>query len=332
MTRILKEIVNHDGAGSPVEITGETGPRHVRILLGLKDGAATLGAQLDSIAAQDHADWSLLLSDDGSRDDWLPVLTAFAERRARGRTFVMQGPRKGFARNFLSLARAAGPLVPYAAFCDQDDAWTPCKLTRATAALRRLPEGRPGLYCSRTVVCGADLEPLRLSPDFRRPPTFANALTQNIAGGNTMVMNRAALDLVQDTASMAEGVVAHDWWTYQIVTGAGGDVLYDDLPTVHYRQHGSNLIGANDTLSASARRAAGVLAGRYRNWNGNNIAALLRARHLLTPEARATLDRFADARRGSLPRRLGALRASGVYRQRRRGTAALWLAAIAGRL
>ena len=332
MTRILKEIVNHDALGRSVPLAEETGPEHVRILLGLRDGAATLGAQLGSIAAQDHADWSLILSDDGSRDDWLPLVTAFAERRAAGRTFVMQGPNAGFARNFLGLARAAGPLVPYAAFCDQDDVWTPCKLARAIAALREVPEGRPGLYCSRTVICGPDLAPLRLSSAFLRPPAFQNALTQNIAGGNTMVMNRAALDLVQDTASMASGVVAHDWWTYQIVTGAGGEVLYDSLPTVHYRQHASNLIGANDTLAAGLRRVAGVLSGRYRDWNGTNIAALRRAGHLLTPEAKLTLDRFAHARRGSLPKRLKALRASGVYRQRRRGTVALWLAAVGGRL
>ena len=246
--------------------------------------------------------------------------------------WLISGPQNGFAQNFLSLAKAAGPFVPYAAFCDQDDVWMAAKLARALEQLKALPAGRPALYCSRTMVCDSTLRGQNPSPLFRRPAGFSNALVQNIGGGNTMVMNREALDLLQDTLRHAKGIVSHDWWAYQLVSGAGGVVIYDTQPTLFYRQHGQNLVGANNTYLASAARLKYLFEGRFRRWNGANIAALYRVRHWLTPEARRTLKWFAAAREGPVRQRLKSLRRSGVYRQSLRGTAALWLAAIANRL
>ena len=332
MTRNIKEFVNHARPFSGAPFPAEVGEDHVCILLGLKNGAATLDEQLDSIAAQSHADWSLIISDDGSTDNWLPIASRFAETQAPGQTWVTRGPEKGYAQNFLHLACHAGPLTPFAAFCDQDDVWLKYKLARALSLLKAVPAGKPALYAGRTMICDDDLRQLRPSLLFRRPPCFANALVQSIGGGNTMVLNRAALDLLQDSAARAAGVVSHDWWAYQLITGAGGIVCYDQTPTVLYRQHGQNLIGANDTILASLDRMRRVVRGQYRQWNAANIAALNRARPWLTDEARTTLDHFTQAREGSINTRLRALRCSGVSRQRRRGTAALWFAALLNKL
>ena len=68
------------------------GPAHVAILMGTRDGARFLRAQLDTIAAQSHRDWRLFASDDGSTDATRAILAAFApavgpggSRSARGR-------------------------------------------------------------------------------------------------------------------------------------------------------------------------------------------------------------------------------------------------------
>ncbi|MCV6594288.1 MAG: glycosyltransferase [Silicimonas sp.] len=327
----------HDFSSSaPLPDLGATamprGADHICILLGLCNGAATLGEQLRSLAGQSHRDWSLILSDDGSRDDWLPVMSDFGTREAPGRTFVTRGPGRGYAANFLHLLCVAGPMTPYAAFCDQDDVWLPNKLARALAHLKTVPDSTPAIYVSRTMICDEKLENRRPSLLFRKPPGFGNALVQNIGGGNTMVMNRAALDLLQDTAPRAAGIVAHDWWVYQLITGAGGRVLYDAHTTLLYRQHGGNMIGANDSLLAQALRIKHLLQGQFRDWNSRNLAALDRVRPWLTDEAIDTVDRFQAARRGRLPSRLLALKRAGVWRQRRRGGCALWLAALANRL
>ena len=330
MTRNLKEIVNQD-LGSRT-IPDPASSHHVVVLLALYNGATMLGEQLDSLACQQHSDWSLIISDDGSRDAWRKVVADFAARNLTNRISVMNGPRRGFARNFLSLLQAAGPIVPFAAFCDQDDVWREEKLTTALRALSRVPTGVPAIYCGRTEITNQALQPLGRSPLFRKPPSFRNALVQSIAGGNTMVMNRAALDILQDTARYAKGIVSHDWWAYQMISGAGGVVIYDPAPQVLYRQHSRNRIGANGGWVASLKRSKLVFRGRYRQWNKVNLDALEQAEHWLTQDARTCLDQFRRARNASLPVRLRALRASGVTRQTRKGTLALWFAALIHRL
>ena len=75
-----------------------------------------------------------------------------------------------------------------------------------------------------------------------------------------MLFNAAAKRLFEAVPDVR--VVAHDWWAYQLVSGAGGTVIYDPEPTVDYRQHGANLIGGNQGLRAKwAAADAGRQAG-----------------------------------------------------------------------
>lgn len=330
MTRNLKEFVNHGpGPSVPLKDLGNT---HVAVLLGHYNGGAYLAEQLESLGAQSHRDWSLIVSDDGSTDRWLETMADFSKAVPKNKVWLHNGPGNGFAQNFLSLVDHAGPTVPYAAFCDQDDVWMHDKLERALSALAKVRPGQPALYCGRTMVCDRNLNPIGLSPLFRRLPGFGNALVQNIGGGNTMVMNRAALDILQDTRAHATSVVSHDWWAYQILSGAGGRILYDAEPSVMYRQHGQNLVGANQSWVARARRMNRILRGDFRAWNRANNVALRRATHWLTPEARRMLAAFDEARNARSVQRLSSLAASGIYRQTVQGNLALYVAAALRRL
>lgn len=304
----------------------------VHILLALYNGARHLQEQLHSYVRQTHADWGLIVSDDGSQDDGLVLLEQFRALQPLHEIRVCTGPGQGFVRNFFSLLLAVPRDASHAALSDQDDVWFDDKLERALAALAGVPVGTPALYCARTLICDADLRPLGPSPDFARVPDFRNALVQSIGGGNTMVLNRAALDLVQQAIPEAQEAVAHDWWLYQIITGCGGMVLRDSTPVLHYRQHGGNLIGANLSARARLERIAMILSRRFQRWNDINIAALSRSRARLTAQAQTALDHYAAARSGGLWHRLRHLRASGVYRQSRLGTVALYVACILGRL
>ncbi len=330
MTRNLKEFVNHKpDLRSSLD---DYGSKHVVVLLAHYNGQAHYSEQLESLAAQTHSDWSLIVSDDGSSDDWLNTTVVFARSETEHRVWLFSGPGQGFAQNFLALIAMAGPTVPFAAFCDQDDVWLPDKLDRALAALEDVPADTPAVYCGRTIICDEALNPLCLSPLFSAPPGFRNALVQSIGGGNTMVLNRAAIDLLQDTLRHASGIVSHDWWTYQLVTAAGGQVIYDPEPCLHYRQHGGNRIGANTGLVALLRRATQLWKGQFRDWNEAHTQALSRVRHWMTPDALELLDLFETARNGTLLRRLKALKTSGIYRQTWQGQIALWIAVFTKRL
>lgn len=303
-----------------------SGARHVVVLMAVYNGAAFLQAQLESLAAQLHEDWSLIVSDDGSTDDSLNIIEAFALTHPERLVSVLQGPGKGFAQNFLALIRAADPNAPFVAFCDQDDVWLPHKLWRA---LERIgDDARPTLYGARTEVVSQDGVILGRSPLFARSPAFENALVQSIAGGNTMVLNRAGLNLLQRAARGPIPLVSHDWWAYQVISGAGGHVDYDPEPGVQYRQHDGNLVGSNHGIAARLLRLKRLLSGEMRDWTDANLQALRAADAVLTPENRAILARFAKLRRaGPLGRLRGVLRL-GLYRQTRMGQVALILAAV----
>lgn len=303
------------------------------VLLATYRGADWLVPQLDSIGAQTRVPDLILASDDASDDDTCAVLDGWAAAHAGIAMTRLDGPGQGAAANFLSLIARAPADIDRLAFADQDDVWLPGKLERACDALDAAGEETPVLYCTRILICDADLGTRRPSPVWPRPPSFANALAQNIATGSTIVLNRAATDLVRRAGARvgAAQVPAHDWWMYQIVTGAGGRIIWDAEPQVLYRQHGGNLMGDNAGLAARLHRVTQLLSGTYADWTDRNIAALVAARDLLTPQAAATLDDLARARRGGPLRRVAALRRLDLHRQGRVGQAALYMAAALGR-
>lgn len=311
---------------------GEGEAAHVTVLMAVYDGADHLQAQLESIAAQEHQAWHLLISDDGSTDASRAIAESFAART--GRATVLSGPGQGGTANFMSLIRAMDTHARHEtclAFSDQDDVWLPEKLSRALARLAP-HHATPALYCSRSIITDAALRSRRLSAPRPRPPGFENALVQNIASGNTIVLNPAASALVRRAAADSPEPVVHDWWIYQLVTGAGGTVVHDDEPGLLYRQHGVNQIGANDTARARLKRIAMLLRGDFRAWNEINIAALRASGDALTAQNRTTLEAFAALRQHGVRGRLAALRRLGLYRQSRTSTAALWLSAVLGKL
>lgn len=303
----------------------------VAILLCTYNGQRYLAEQLDSFQAQSHSNWAVWASDDGSEDDTPAILETYRKKWHSSRLFMHLGPAQGFAANFISLTCKASIEANYYAYSDQDDIWEVDKLERAVSWLETIPDKIPALYCSRTLLVGAASNEIGLSPLFSKPPSFANALMQNIGGGNTMVFNKAARALLSE-ASEETPVTTHDWWAYMVVTGCGGKVFYDSSPSLRYRQHDGNLVGMNASWLARFKRIRMLWEGRFQNWNDINIAGLRKLQHKLTPENRQTLECFASARQMSLIPRLIHLKRSGIYRQTLFGNLGLIAAAVFGKI
>lgn len=295
-------------------VRGEEFGGRVAILLATFDGARFLEEQLQSFEAQTHENWRVWASDDGSRDQTLDVLNSWAAKFAAGRTSIFHGPGEGFAANFQSLIGNQNIRADYFAFSDQDDVWMGDKLERALACLRFIDPAVPAIYCSRTEMIdhiGARIGVL--SPLFSRPPSFANALVQSIAGGNTMVLNRAARELMARFSTLRP--VSHDWWAYQLVTGVGGRVIYDAQPSIYYRQHDANIVGGNHDWTARIRRFHIVIRGRFAAWNDINTSCLARARPALTRESIGLLDEFEAVRSAGPVKRVVSAFNNRLYRQ-----------------
>jgi glycosyltransferase involved in cell wall biosynthesis len=304
---------------------------HIAILLCTHNGQEFLDQQLDSIARQTHRNWRLWASDDASADATKAILDTFQSAHGPDRVSILQGPGAGSSANFLSLACNDRIHADYFAYADQDDVWLEDKLSRAVAWLAAQPVTTPALYCSRTQLIDHAGQDLGISRLFTKPPSFRNALVQNIGGGNTMVFNRAACDVLRAAGPHVE-VVVHDWWTYMTVTGCGGEVFNDPQPTLKYRQHGANQIGSNLGLSARIIRASQLLEGRFRGWTDINLRALTAIQARLTPENRSVLQAFAEARAKPLIPRLIGLARSGITRQTFTDNVGLYLAAALNRL
>jgi glycosyltransferase involved in cell wall biosynthesis len=318
-------------AASGTDLARRCCPAKVAVLMGTLNGERFLAEQLDSIAAQTHSDWELWVSDDGSEDNTLAILEAYRAKWGGGRLSCFLGPAQGLATNFLSLACKAGIQADYYAYADQDDLWGPDKLSRAVSWLETMHPSVPALYCSRTILVDAAGKETGLSVLHAKPPGFANALVQNIAGGNTMVFNNAARNLLRETGADVR-VVTHDWWTYIVITGCGGKVFYDPHPTIRYRQHGYNQLGSNVAWSGRLARAGMLLDNYFRGWNDLNILALQRMRSRLPSENRRILDEFSVARNRPLIPRLIGIKRSRIYRQTMLGNIGLFAAAVLKRL
>jgi glycosyltransferase involved in cell wall biosynthesis len=286
----------------------------VAILMGTFNGQEHLGQQLDSIAAQTYGNWQLWVSDDGSQDGTRALLEDYLGRWGAAKACIESGPGKGHAANFLSLTCSPRIHAQYYAYSDQDDIWLPDKLERALGWLSSVPVNVPAIYCSRTLLVDCDNRVIGSSPLFRKPPSFANALMQNIAGGNTMVLNHAARMILKQVGQDLN-VVTHDWWAYLVVTACGGRVKYDAEPTVRYRQHGNNLVGSNADAKARLTRIKMLWDGRFRDLNDRHIQALASLLENMTPENARILARFEQARKAWLVPRLLAFLRMGLYRQ-----------------
>lgn len=241
----------------------------VVVLMSTYNGERYVAEQLRSILDQLPADSRIIIRDDGSRDGTVGAITALGDNRIG----VTSGPNVGFGRSFLTLL-AAAPGADMVMFSDQDDVWLPGKIDRAWQHLAPLAD-RPALYGSAQMLVDSELNRLHATPPWPNGPSLANALTENIITGCTAALNRPAVELLQ-RGGVPDGVHFHDWWMYLVVS-AFGTVVFEDHPTLLYRQHGGNQIGHG---AGWFDRYVGITRFLMRNdWVGillGQLAALMR--------------------------------------------------------
>jgi hypothetical protein len=186
------------------------------------------------------------------------------------------------------------------------------------------------MYCSAVTLVDEKLHPIGYSRHPKRSLSFQNALVENIATGCTIVMNRALRELL--LLGTPENAGMHDSWTY-LVASAFGKVVYDDQPSIAYRQHSGNLIGApSGSMARWIRRIRRFIHGGGfpgRTWQAEDFRKIYGT--LLPPEKRAILNRFLDDRR-TFGGRLRYAVSGEVYRQSRVDDAILRLLVILNRV
>lgn len=222
------------------------------ILLSTFNGEKYLAAQLDSIIAQYHTNWTLLIRDDGSSDKTVDIIHDYAKKDARVQCLNDNIGNLNIIKSFSRLMEAGLHRdEPYIFFCDQDDLWLPNKIDLTLNELHRIEASShtdtPILVHTDLKVVDENLKTIYPSylryENLKRNPKnpIKTLLINNYITGCTIGMNRALLKLatpVPDDARM------HDWWC-GLCAAACGHIGFISEPTILYRQHSNNTIGSN---------------------------------------------------------------------------------------
>ena len=300
----------------------------MNLLLATYNGVRYLHKQLQSVESQTLPVAGITVRDDGSTDGSEVLVQKWAEDRPNVRW--LQGPRLGAAKSFLALLDGCEDEYDYFAFADQDDVWLPDKIERAVFCLSRKGADEPAMYCSRVEYVDESLRHVAYSK-IPKKVGFANALVENVAIGCTVVLNRSARSLIR--RGVPKQVLMHDWWCYLVIS-AFGKVVFDERPSMKYRQHASNAIGGTSSrvelirqgmsrflrTSPSARLLSGQ-AMEFRRCFGD----------VLPEQKRGILDRFLTIR-GNLWARLCYNATMDVGRQSWIDTATLRTMILLGRV
>jgi glycosyltransferase involved in cell wall biosynthesis len=283
------------------------------ILMGTFNGEKYIDEQISSIRKQDYEHIKIYISDDGSQDNTIKIIKKYQKLWGKDYINYRMGLKLGFAKNFLELLSAEDIKADYYAFADQDDIWQKDKISRAIRYLKKIPSNQPALYCARTKLVDVEGKEIGFSALYEKTPSFKNAIIQSIASGNTMVMNKAARELLSKTKHAFP--VSHDWWSYLIISGAGHKIIYDRLPTIEYRQHDNNVVGQENKIIDRIKRISMLFKGRFKKSNDINIKNLQSCADLLSEENQDILKEFALARNKSLLIRIFSFCKLKLYRQ-----------------
>jgi len=228
---------------------GHTDQPLVDILLSTYNGQKYLGAQIDSLFSQTYQDWNLIIRDDGSKDGTVEIIKSYRARYPDKLTFVEDASANlGASLNFGRLLEHAG--ADYMMFCDQDDVWLPDKveltLHRMLDMEKAFGRDMPLLVHTDLTVVDENLAAVsdsfwkyqKLDPD--KGKSFSRTLVYNVMTGCTAMINRRLRDLAVPIPGEA---VMYDWWLV-LVASAFGRIGVITRPTVLYRQHGKNVVGA----------------------------------------------------------------------------------------
>jgi len=220
---------------------------NIEVLLATYNGAAHLGAFLESLAHQVGVSIDLRVSDDGSTDSTLIILEKY--RKKFNSLVVTSGPENGPSENFFSLIAQAKS--KHVALADQDDIWEPTHLINSIDRLAS-SEGKPALSFTsvsefeKTPFNQSRLWPSKVNVDM---PMFLFA--ENLARGCTIVFNKQALDAIN--RHKPAFAIMHDWWIALLISLIG-EIKYTQIPEVNYRIHDDNFVGSQPSFRRRLRR------------------------------------------------------------------------------
>ncbi len=258
----------------------------IDILLATHNGERFVLEQIHSLLEQTYPHWRLIVRDDGSTDNTRTIIGCIKEKYP-DKVAVLEDnlANLGACQNFGKLL--AHSTADYAMFCDQDDVWLPNKIELTLNKMKSLEE-RYGYDIPLLVYTDMQVVDEKLnvvSDSYWRYQAFNpksgtvlnRLLVSNVIIGCTVMVNRKLREL---SVPFPNDTLMHDWWAGLVSLSLGKNDFIEQ-PTVLYRQHALNVVGATWKMNfqsimlkirdmkkhreflLNSQRQAGAFADRY---------------------------------------------------------------------
>ena len=262
----------------------------IAILMATYNGEKYICQQIDSILSQTCKDWELYIHDDGSTDNTIAVVESYVEKYPN-KIHLIDGKSTGGAKyNFFYMFGQVE--APYYMTCDQDDVWLDKKIELTYDKMLTIENKAdvPCLVYTELRVVDSELNTIAdtmsgyQSLDCHKR-TINQFILQNSVTGCTMMVNRALRDKMLRITDI-DNTIMHDWWAARVAAQFGKTAFIDE-PTILYRQHGDNSLGALgiNKLSYIVRRV----------WQKKQIQESMRLGRLQAREFAKTYNLPADS-------------------------------------
>lgn len=224
---------------------------NIAIVLSTYNGEKYIEPLLSSLFEQSCQSFTLFIRDDGSSDRTVAIIRRWATNHDQIVIVPDEagniGPCGSYHRLLHYVVHLKQPFE-YVMFADQDDVWFPRKIEKTLEAMTkqsRLYPDKPLLVHSDMKVVDHELK--AVSPSFfsyqrlnRRVTALNRLVLQNNMSGCTIMINRSLAALA---LPIPWNAIMYDWWL-GLVASAFGHISCLDEPTLLYRQHQRNSVGA----------------------------------------------------------------------------------------
>lgn len=220
----------------------------VTILLATYNSSKFLREQLDSLFQQTFREWTLVIRDDGSSDETIAIIKEFQQKFPNILLLEDTDKNMGASKSFMRLLEKTDS--SYYFFCDHDDIWLPNKVRDSLDLMKKTELGnmmKPVIIHSDLKVVDKNLNIISnsfwkssgIKPNYLENKNLIQVF--NCVTGCTMLFNKTVKELAFPYPA---SIPMHDWWLAIVTLRNNGIIRHIDQPTILYRQHGSNEVGA----------------------------------------------------------------------------------------
>ena len=231
----------------------------INVLLAAYNGKQFIAQQLQTILNQTHKPCKILINIDLSTDETVAIVEDYATKSSEIEILSSNKSFGSAAANFIYLLLNTDlSNFDYIALADQDDLWNEDKLDKA---IQKLQQGYDGYSSNVEAFWKNGRQKIILK---NQPQQEFDHLFESAGPGCTFVMTKKLALSLQEFLKIGQFNQLdnyHDWLIYAYARSKGFKWYVDSYPSVEYRQHTTNVFGANVGIKAFISRMYRVLNG-----------------------------------------------------------------------